>query len=227
MRRLIVAVACGALVALPALAQSPPDEPNVLESIGEAVRGFLNSIFGAEPEKPAEAAKPPAAVAQPAPAPPQAQSPARPQSSAQAQPPAPPAAFKGSPLARTVDEGLSAAIAKGDFDGAQKMIERGADIEAKDPGAGASPLHFAVMKGNRPMIEMLVARGADVNSRTKNGTTPLHTAVLYARLEVVEFLVGKGANVNAESVSRATPLALAIEAKNEPIAARLRALGGR
>jgi ankyrin repeat protein len=51
--------------------------------------------------------------------------------------------------------------------------------------------------------------------------------VLYARLEIAEFLIGKGANVNAASVSGATPLALAIAAKNEPIAARLKALGGR
>ncbi|MBI3370626.1 MAG: ankyrin repeat domain-containing protein [Betaproteobacteria bacterium] len=232
MRSLIVAVACGALVALPAFAQSPPDEPNVLESIGGAVRGLLNSIFGTEPARqgqaaPPEAAKPPAAVEQPAPAAPQAQSPQQAPGPRQGAASIPPAAFKGTPLARTSDAGLGAAIANSDFESAQKMIERGADIEAKDSGAGASPLHFAVMKGNRPIIELLVARGADVNSRTRNGTTPLHTAVLYARLEVAEFLIGKGANVNAESVSGATPLALAIAAKNEPIAARLKALGGR
>lgn len=223
---------CGAFAALPAFAQMPPDEPNVLESIGGAVRGLFNSIFGGEPEKPhqappPEAAKPAAARPQPAPAAPQAQTPPPASSPPQAAPPAPPAAFKGTPLARTVDAGLGAAIANGDFESARKMIERGADLEIKDSGAGASPLHFAVMKGNRPIVELLVARGADVNSRTRNGTTPLHTAVLYARLEIAEFLVGKGANVNAESVSGATPLALAVAAKNDPIVARLKALGGR
>lgn len=238
MRSLIVAVACGAFVALPALAQTPPDEPNVFESIGGAVKGFLDSIFGAEPAKPdreasREAAQPPApepqaapVVPQPAPPVQQAQSPLQ-APPPQAPPSAPATTFKGTPLARTSDAGLSAAIANGDFESARKMIERGADLEAKDSGAGASPLHFAVMKGNRPIVELLVTRGADVNSRTKNGTTPLHTAVLYARLEIAEFLVGKGANVNAASVSGATPLALAIAAKNEPIAARLKALGGR
>ena len=62
------------------------------------------------------------------------------------------------------------------------MIEQGTDIEAKDPGAGASALHYAVMKGEMPLVGLLVQRGADVNSRTKSGTTPLHTAVLYGRL---------------------------------------------
>lgn len=238
MRSLIVAVACGAFVALPALAQTPPGEPNVFESIGGAVRGVLESLFGTEPAKPdqevvREAAKPPVPGPQAAPVVPQA-APAvqQAQSPLQAPPPrtspsAPPAAFKGTPLARTSDAGLGAAIANSDFESARKMIERGADLEAKDSGAGASPLHFAVMKGNRQIVDLLVNRGADVNSRTRNGTTPLHTAVLYSRLEIAEFLIGKGANVNAESVSGATPLALAIAAKNEPIAARLKALGGR
>lgn len=216
MRGLILAVVCGVLVALPALAQQPQAEPNPLESIGNAVRGFFNRIFGSEESKPQETLP---AEAAPAETP-------KPQPEA-AQPPPPTAAFKGSPVARTVDRGLHDAIARGDYESALKMIDRGADIEAKDPGAGASALHFAVMKGNQPLINLLVSRGADVNSRTRNGTTPLHTAVLYARLEVAEFLVGKGADVNAPSASGATPLALAIAAKNEPIAARLRELGAR
>ena len=212
MRKLILALVCGALVALPALAQQ--DEPNPLESIGNAIRGLFDRIFGGE-EKPAEA---PAPAEAPKPPPAEAVAP---------QPPPPPAAFKGTTVARTVDRGLHEAVTRGDLESVLKMLDRGGDIEAKDPGAGASPLHFAVMKGGMPIIDLLVRHGADVNSRTRNGTTPLHTAVLYSRLEVAEFLAGKGADLNAKSVSGATPLALAVAAKNEPIAARLRELGGR
>jgi hypothetical protein len=222
MRRLILALVlvCGGLVALPSLAQQQDeqrqDEPNPLESIGDAVRGFFNRIFGGADGKPQEASP---AEAAPAESP-------KPQPEA-VQPPPPAAAFKGSPVARTADKGLHDAIARGDYESAIKMIDRGADIEAKDPGAGASALHFAVMMGKLPVIDLLLTRGADVNSRTRNGTTPLHTAVLYARLEVAEYLLEKGADINAQSASGATPLALAIAAKNEPIIARLKALGGR
>ena len=219
MRRLILALVCGALMALPALAQ-PQDAPqggeNPLESIGNAVRGFFNRIFGGGENKPAESGP---ADAAPAASP-------KPQPEV-AQPPAPAPAFKGTPVARAADKGLHDAISRGDYASALKMIDRGADIEAKDPGAGASVLHYAVMTGKLPIIDLLLSRGADVNSRTRNGTTPLHTAVLYARLEVVEFLVEKGADVNAQSTSGTTPLAVAIAAKNEPIAARLRELGAR
>ena len=107
------------------------------------------------------------------------------------------------------------------------MIEQGADVEAKDPGAGASALHYAVMRGKMPLIDLLIARGADVNSRTKMGTTPLHTAVLYARLEVAELLIDAGSNVNAQSASGATPLAIAEASKNQPLAAMLRSRGAK
>ena len=216
MRRLILALVCGALVALPARAQQPQAEPNPLESIGNAVRGFFNRIFGGGETKPEEAA------------PAEAEPPIAPKPPPETAQPAPPAAaIKGAPVARTVDRGLHEAIAKGDYATALKMIDRGADIEAKDPGAGASVLHFAVMMGKLPVVDLLLTRGADVNSRTRNGTTPLHTAVLYARLEVAEFLVEKGADINARSASGATPLALAIAANNEPIIARLKELGAR
>ena len=219
MRRLILAVACCVLVALPALAQQPQSEPNVLEAIGGAVRGFFSRIFGSGDDQPEQAAP---AEAVPQPAPPQVQIPGP-----EAASPASAAPSKGAPVERSVDRGLHEAIARGEYEAALKQIDKGANIEAKDAGAGASVLHFAVMKGRLPLIDLLVTRGADINSRTRNGTTPLHTAVAYSKLEVAEYLVARGADINAQSASGATPLALALAAKNEAIAARLRELGAR
>ena len=95
MRGLILAVVCGVLVALPALAQQSQAEPNPLESIGNAVRGFFNRIFGSEESKPQETSP---AEAAPAETP-------KPQPEA-AQPPPPTAAFKGSPMKRAKLRGL-------------------------------------------------------------------------------------------------------------------------
>src|SRR6185369_7311011 len=61
-------------------------------------------------------------------------------------------------------QSLHAAIAKGEYAIAVKMIEQGVDVEGKDPGAGASALHYAVMKGEMPLVSLLLQRGADVNS---------------------------------------------------------------
>ncbi len=122
---------------------------------------------------------------------------------------------------------MHAVVAKGDFDGARKLVEQGADVEAKDPSTGASVLHYAVMRGNPDILKWLLARGVDVNSRTRNGTTPLHTAVVYNRYEVAEMLLNRGADVDARSASGATPLAIASAARNRVIADLLRARGAK
>jgi ankyrin repeat protein len=134
---------------------------------------------------------------------------------------------KPTPVALVEPLSLHAVVAKGDFENARKLVEQGADVEAKDPGTGASVLHYAVMRGNPEILQFLLGRGVDVNSRTRNGTTPLHTAVLYNRYEVAEMLLNKGADVGAKSSSGATPLAIATAAKNRTIAELLRARGAQ
>jgi len=198
------------LIAAPgARAQPQTDEPPPAagpaphERLLEGIRGFFRSIFGEDTGKPPE----------------QAAKPAAPAPGAQTQP------VEVSPSAAAVPLSLHAAIAKGDYANALKMIEQGTDIETKDPGAGASPLHYAVMKGEMPLVGLLVQRGADVNSRTKSGTSPLHTAVLYGRYEVAEYLLDKGSNVNAKSASGATPLSLAVAANFQRIEKMLRNRG--
>jgi ankyrin repeat protein len=92
---------------------------------------------------------------------------------------------------------------------------------------GASALHYAVMKGEMPLVSLLLQRGADVNSRTKSGTTPLHTAVLYRRTEIAEYLLDKGADVNAKSAGGTTPLGLALAANYHTLEQLLRKRGGQ
>ena len=220
----MLGLAAAILIAAPAAraqqappADNPPAGEALPDRIIEGIRGLFRSIFGD------------GATRTPQPGQPEAQPGSQP--SPQASPPAPAAAevqsqpVTASPSAVAAPLSLHAAIAKGDYANALKMIEQGTDIEAKDPGAGASPLHYAVMKGEMPLVGLLVQRGADVNSRTKSGTSPLHTAVLYGRFEVAEYLLEKGSNVNAKSASGATPLSLAQAAKFERIANMLRSRG--
>jgi hypothetical protein len=200
----VVLLAC---LATPALAQQQGD-------VIDRIRGFFDRLFTPDTKpQPAPAAEPPKL------APVETRTPAT--TGGEASP------VKPSPVAQANARSLHEYIAKGEYGEALKLMEQGADIEAKDPGAGASVLHYAVMRGRMPMIDLLITRGADVNSRTKMGTTPLHTAVLYARLEVAELLLDAGSDVNAQSASGATPLAIAEAARNQPLVAMLRARGAK
>ncbi|MCX7960735.1 MAG: ankyrin repeat domain-containing protein [Burkholderiales bacterium] len=211
---LLAALSAGARAQTdPPPASGPSGPARLIQGIGEALRGALRAILGTgegEMVAPAEG-------------------PAPTQTAPQAAPPSPaarePAAV--TPAAQAAPQSLHSAIAKGDTATALKLIESGADVEAKDPSTGASPLHYAVMKDNIALVGLLIARGADVNSRTRSGTTPLHTAVLYGRLEIAEFLLDKGADINAKSASGATPLALADAANFQRIARMLRSRGAQ
>ena len=178
-------------------------------SLVDGVVNFFKHLFATDDAAPSPVGGPPGA----------GQSQAKPQSEAES--------VKAAPVAVATPSSLHAVVAKGDLDAARKLVEQGADIEAKDPGTGASVLHYAVMRGNPDIMQLLLAKGVDVNSRTRNGTTPLHTAVLYNRYEVAELLLNKGAEVDAKSSSGATPLAIATAARNRNIADLLRARGAK
>lgn len=216
--------AAGMCLAAAALAAAVPgyaqqSEPSLPEQLIDGVRNILRNIFGGGDEKPAQAPveeQRPAEIAQDPPAA------GGPKEAAKAS--TEPQPVTATPSAQAT-LGLHAVVAKGDYDSARKLIEQGADIEAKDPGTGASVLHYAVMRGNPEILALLMGRGADLNSRTKNGTTPLHTAVLYNRYEAAELLIKRGADLDAKSASGATPLALASAAKRKEIAELLRTRG--
>ena len=211
-----VAILCCAVVALAVSPQvsAQQSEPSLLDGIVNFFRG----IFGGDEQENAPAT--PAANGPPGAGTPQA-------AVREAKPPAEAEPIKPTPIALVEPLSLHAVVAKGDFENARKLVEQGADVEAKDPGTGASVLHYAVMRGNPEILQFLLGRGVDVNSRTRNGTTPLHTAVLYNRYEVAEMLLNKGADVGAKSTSGATPLAIATAAKNRTIAELLRARGAK
>lgn len=212
----IVAIAVALLNVAPLHAQQK-DEPAALERLIDGVRGLFNRIFSGGEQRPAAEPEPPAAAP--------AQAGAVPPPAATAAPEAAPAA--ATPAVQAGARDLQEAVVRGDYDATLKLLDQQADIEAKDSRSGASPLHYAVMKGRMQIIDLLLSRGADVNSRTRNGTTPLHTAALYARKEVAERLLEKNADINALSAGGSTPLALATAAKNKSIVEMLRERGAK
>jgi ankyrin repeat protein len=74
---------------------------------------------------------------------------------------------------------------------------------------GDTLLHHAVENGRKDIAEFLLARGAEINCKTKDedGSIPLHLGNLCeGSREVAELLIAKGADVNARNNYGRTPL---------------------
>jgi ankyrin repeat protein len=61
-------------------------------------------------------------------------------------------------------------------------------INQKDERFGATPLHWAVLRGHRNVVEYLLAQGADRGAKNDSGETPLQVAVRAKRSELVSLL---------------------------------------
>ena len=66
------------------------------------------------------------------------------------------------------------------------------------------------MGGRKDIVELLIAKGADVNAKfDDDGSTPLHLAAWKGHFETAELLIAAGADVNAKMEDGDTPLDLA------------------
>jgi uncharacterized protein YecT (DUF1311 family) len=89
---------------------------------------------------------------------------------------------------------LAAAAAKGNAKEVARLLDSGANIESRDKYS-LTPLHEAVASGHKDVVELLIARGANVNT-TRRDWTPLMAAASQGRTDLVALLIAHGANVN-------------------------------
>jgi serine/threonine-protein phosphatase 6 regulatory ankyrin repeat subunit B len=94
---------------------------------------------------------------------------------------------------------------KGDTAGVKALIDKGADVNAKNKD-GDTALMSASLKGHTEIVKALIEKGADVNAKDKAGWTALMSASFYGYIEIVRALLNKGADVNAKSENGYTAL---------------------
>jgi ankyrin repeat protein len=81
------------------------------------------------------------------------------------------------------------AIRNGDFAAASQMLkEQPALVAARDAQFGATPLHWAALKGNEVMTGLLLAAGADPTATNNAGETPIKVASRAGKTGVVKLL---------------------------------------
>lgn len=113
--------------------------------------------------------------------------------------------------------GLNRAIHRGDISEVQKLLDEGADVNAKNFGNTA--LILAIENGHTDIAKLLIDRGANVNET--GGLyefQPLNLAAIYGHTAIVKLLIDRGADVNAKNKYGNTPLIHALHNGHTEIA---------
>ena len=105
----------------------------------------------------------------------------------------------------TVD--IWTAAAKGNLEAIKGNLANGADVNARAPSVGVTPLMAAAITGQTDAAKLLLDKGATPNLKSsKDGATALHMAAFFGHIEIVKGLLAKGADVNVRNDRSETPL---------------------
>lgn len=88
----------------------------------------------------------------------------------------------------------------------KKYLDRGVDIECKDFWDQKTPLMVAAAGGHKAIVDLLLAREAEVNAVDLWGVNPLYLAVLHAHVDIVKRLVEAGSDINHQNRQGSTVL---------------------
>jgi ankyrin repeat protein len=95
---------------------------------------------------------------------------------------------------------LHDACAKGWADVVEKLLAKGASVEAHDK-ENRTPIFDASTNGEVGVLDLLLAAGAKIDARDSEGRTPIYDAAAADNIEVVKRLIAKGAAVNVEDAT--------------------------
>lgn len=101
---------------------------------------------------------------------------------------------------------------------AERLIEKGADLNLRRKSDGHTPLHTGAKMGYLKLLQAMVARGATLTTLLESQKSALHIAASSGHLEIVEYLISQNLAVDAKSSEGDTPLMLAILAGHLDVA---------
>ena len=102
------------------------------------------------------------------------------------------------------------AAAVGNIEAVKQHLAAGTDVNLVSDGF--TPLHLAADNDQKETALLLIAKGADVNTRGESGWIPLHMAALRGHKEIVELLIEKGSDINIKGTGRMGVSALHVSA---------------
>ncbi|PYH78223.1 natch and ankyrin domain protein [Aspergillus uvarum CBS 121591] len=110
---------------------------------------------------------------------------------------------------------------------ARWLISKHVRLVSRKDNYGRTPLCWAVNRGHRHMVELLLDHGARVNVKDRGRLTALHIAVNGQHKDIVSMLLGHGAHLESKSEHGDTPLIRAIQTNSREIIQMLLEHGAR
>jgi ankyrin repeat protein len=94
------------------------------------------------------------------------------------------------------------AAATGNIEAVKQHLAAGTDVNSgafpSKKRSGWTPLHRATQRGHKEIAELLIAKGADVNTKDDDGETPLDWAILNDETEIADLLRKQGGKTGEE-----------------------------
>ena len=84
--------------------------------------------------------------------------------------------------------GRHQAALDGNIEAVKRHLADGTDMNAKDDRYGGTYLHWTVSGGHKGIVELLIAKGADVNAKDVDNETPLDWAILLNQSEIANLI---------------------------------------
>ena len=107
---------------------------------------------------------------------------------------------------------IADAAMSGDADAVRALLKKGVDVNQAQ-GDGTTALHWAAIKGNADVAQMLIYAGANLRATTRlGGYTPLYLAAKGGYSAVVAALLAAGADPKVATTNGTTPLMIAAAA---------------
>jgi len=97
-----------------------------------------------------------------------------------------------------------------DFSIITMLLESGSRIDARDINK-ASPLHYAALSGNAPMVEFLIKSNANTMLKDKHNQATLHKAAAGNHPQIIEILLGNSALINHRDIQGYSALHIACQ----------------
>ncbi|XP_046941736.1 ankyrin repeat domain-containing protein 35 isoform X1 [Lynx rufus] len=104
------------------------------------------------------------------------------------------------------DQKLLEAVQRGDVGRVASLASRKSARPTKLNSSGQSSFHLAASKGLTECLTILLANGADINSKNEDGSTALHLATISCQPQCVKVLLQHGANEDAVDAENRSPL---------------------